>query len=195
MLQLGDVLGRPGVLLAAQAILVDPADIEHPVIDRVVAISLPVPPQRFLGDLGKADAFDGGGGAGEELLGEGAREAHRVEDLRAAIGLVGRDAHLGHDLADALAHALDEVGAHLFGREIRVTLGTQGFDRLEGEIGVDRFRAVAGQHAEVMHLARFAGFDHEAGLHSEALAHQMVMHRRGGEQRGHRHARLALRSV
>ena len=35
------------------------------------------------------------------------RQADRVEDLRAAIGLVGRDAHLGHHLEDALVDRLD----------------------------------------------------------------------------------------
>ena len=32
-------------------------------------------------------------------------EADRLEDLRAAIGADGRDAHLGHDLQQALADA------------------------------------------------------------------------------------------
>ena len=38
-----------------------------------------------------------------------ARQAHRLEDLRAGVGHVGRDAHLGHHLLQALADRLDEV--------------------------------------------------------------------------------------
>jgi hypothetical protein len=47
-----------------------------------------------------------GGGAGEELVDEGLAQADRVENLRAAIGLVGGDAHLGHHLEQALPIAL-----------------------------------------------------------------------------------------
>ena len=35
-------------------------------------------------------------------------------------------------------------------------------DRVEGEIGVDRVRAVAGEQGEVVDLAGFAGFEDEA---------------------------------
>src|SRR3546814_1948890 len=44
-------------------------------------------------------------------------------------------------------------------------------------------RAIAGQYAEVMHLARFARLDDEAGLHPQALADQMMVDRRR-RQRG-----------
>ncbi len=59
------------MLFAAQAVLVNPASIQHPVIQRVVAVSLRMAAQRFFGDFGQADAFDGSGGAGEELFDEG----------------------------------------------------------------------------------------------------------------------------
>ncbi len=74
-------------------------------------------------------------------------------------------------------------------------LGAQRFQRFKGEVGVDRFRAVARQHAEMMHFARFAGFDHQPGLHPQALPHQVMMHRSRRQQRRHRHAGLALRAV
>ena len=60
--------------------------------------------------------------------------------------------------------------------------------RLEGEIGVHRLGAVARQHAEMVHLARLAGLDDEAGLHAQALADQVVVHRRGGQRRRDRDA-------
>jgi hypothetical protein len=34
-------------------------------------------------------------------------------------------------------------------------------ERLEGEVGIDRARAVADEQREVMHLARLAGFQHQ----------------------------------
>ena len=40
-----------------------------------------------------------------------------------------------------------------------------------------RLRAVAGQDAEVMHLARRAGLDHQPGGRAQALAHQVLVHR------------------
>jgi hypothetical protein len=74
---------------------------------------------RFLGDLGQADALDAGRGAGEILVDEIGLQADRVEDLRAAIGLVGRDAHLGHHLEQALADRLDVALDDLVGVERR----------------------------------------------------------------------------
>ena len=43
-------------------------------------------------------SFDGCRGAGEIFFDKSGREADGIEDLRAAIGLIGRDAHLGHHL-------------------------------------------------------------------------------------------------
>jgi hypothetical protein len=56
---------------------------------------------------------------------------------------------------------------------------------LEGEVGVDRLRAVAGEAAEMMHLARLARFHHQPDRGAQALADEVVMHRRAGEQRRH----------
>ena len=36
----------------------------------------------------------------------------------------------------------------------------------------------------MVHLARLASLDHEARLHPQTLAHELVMDRRAGEQRG-----------
>ena len=71
----------------------------------------------FFRDLEQSGAFDGRGGAREIVLDEVRRQTHSVEDLGAAIGLVGRDAHLGHDLQNALADRLDVVLLNLVGRQ------------------------------------------------------------------------------
>ena len=115
-------------------------------------------------------------------------EADRVENLRAAIGLIGRDAHLGHDLEDALADRLDVALDDLVLVDFFRQVVLHRDQRLEGEIGIDRFGAVAGEAGEVMHLARLAGFDHEADRGAQALADQVMMHGGGGEQRRDRDA-------
>ena len=96
--------------------------------------------------------------------------------------MIGRNAHLGHDLADALADRFDIVLLDLFLGQIGMFFGAQLLQRFEREIGIDRFRAITCQHAIMMHFARFAGFHHQPGLHAQALAGQMMMHRCGGEQ-------------
>ena len=114
MLQAGDTLsGRPGMVLAAQAEGVVAADIQRVAIDRIVAKGVAVAahalPRRS--PPGPTPSMVRGG-AGEILVDEVAGQADSVEDLGAAIGLVGGDAHLGHDLQNALADRLDVVLLH-----------------------------------------------------------------------------------
>ena len=188
MLQAGHRVRRPGMVFAAQAEGIVAAHIQHVAIDGIVAIGVAVAAHAFLGNLLEADAFHRGGGAGEELLDELAGQAHGVENLRAAIGLVGGDAHLGHHFQDALADGLDVVLLHLIGLEREPRAHADLLQRLKGEIGIDGFGAIARQDAEVMHFARFAGFHHQPGLHAQALADQVVMNGCGGQRRGNRDA-------
>ena len=115
-------------------------------------------------------------------------QADGLEDLRAAVRLVGGDAHLGHHLEQPLADRLDEALAGL-GASIRGHCVLHRGQRLEREVRMDRLGAVAGEHGEVVHLARRAGLDHEAGAGAQAGAHQMVVHGAGGEQRRDRQLR------
>ena len=140
-----DRLRRPGVRLAAQAPGVLAADVEHGLVDRIVAIGVAVAAHALLGDLRQAHALDGRGGAGEVLLDQLRRQADRVEDLGAAIGLVGGDAHLGHHLQHALADRLDVVLADLVGGLRQAVLDAELLQGLEREVGVHRLRAIAGQ--------------------------------------------------
>ena len=188
VLQAGNGLRRPGMRLAAQAEGVVAADIQHAAIDRVLAMGGAMAGHRLLGDLGEADALDRRRGAGEAGLDERAGQADRVEDLRAAIGLVGGDAHLGHHLQYPLADRLVVVLLHLGGLQRQAVLHADLFQRFEGDIGIDRLGAVAGQGAEMMHLAWLAAFHHQADLVAQALADQVVVHRGGGEQGGDRDA-------
>ena len=183
MLQRRHRVGRPGVGLAAQAVGVLAADIEGVAVDRRVAEGVAVTARGLLRDLRHADALDGRGRAEEVAADEGRVQADRVEDLRAAVGLVGGDAHLGHHLQQALIDRLDVAVDDLVVGEVRRELVLHVEQRLEGEVRVDRLGAVAGEAREVVHLARLAGLDHEAYRGPESLADQVVVHGGRGQQR------------
>ena len=147
-----------------------------------------MPLDGFARDLLQPHALDLAVGAGEIFGDEIGSEAHRIEDLRAAIGLIGGDAHLRHDLEQALVGRLDVALDRFLRRKLLVELGQHRLDGLEGEIGIDRFRAVTGKRRELMHLIGLAGLDHQADRGPQAAADQMMMHRTGRQQRGDGHA-------
>ena len=131
----------------------------------------------FFADLVEPDPFDRCRRAREVFLDEFCRKAHGVEDLRAAIGLISRDAHLGHHFQDTFADGLDVILLHLFRGELDAFALADLFERLEGKIRVDCLGAIAGERAEVMHFARFARFNDKSDLHAQALADQLVVNR------------------
>ena len=179
VLQLGDGVGRPHVLFAAHAPGVLAAGVEHARQHRVVAEGGLVHAQRFLGHFEDADAAHLRGGAAEILLDEVLLQADGFEQLRAAVAHVGAHAHLGHDLGQALADGLDVVVDGLVGRQLKVRGPRQRalqFDqRLQGQVGVHGLGTVAGEHGEVVHLARRAGLDHQAHGGAQAFANEVVM--------------------
>jgi hypothetical protein len=73
-----------------------------------------------------------------------------------------------------------QIGGHLF---------LHRGECLEREVRVERLGAVAGEHREVVHLARRTGLDHEADLGAQAGANQMVVHGAGGQQHRDRQVR------
>ena len=176
------------MILTAQTKCVDPADIEHVPIDRCITIRVSVAADAFFSDLREADSLNDAGRSGKIPLNEIAGKTDGVEDLSSAIGLVGRDAHLGHHLQDALAHRLhiflcDRVSAFR-----PVACDTHVFERLERQVRVDRLGAIAGKHAEMVYLARLARFDNKARLHAQTLTDQPVMNGRGSQCCGNRYA-------
>ena len=56
-------------------------------------------------------------------------------------------------------------------------------ERLERQVRIDGAATVADEQREMMHLARFAGFEHEADLGARALADQMMVQAGHGQQR------------
>ena len=59
-------------------------------------------------------------------------------------------------------------------------------ERLERQIRIDGAATVADEQREMMHLARFAGFEHQADLAARARADQMMMQAGHRQQRGDR---------
>src|SRR5216683_2345465 len=143
---------------------------------------------RFFCNLVKAHAFDAGRSAGEECLDEIRPQADRVENLRAAIGLIRGDAHLGHHLVEPLVDRLDVALDDLLVLELLRQLILHGDERFEGEIRIDRLRPIAGKTTEVMHFARLAGLDDQADRGAKALADQVMVNGGAGQQRWNRNA-------
>ncbi len=188
VLEVAHRLKGPGVVLAALAEQVVAADREGILQNRRGTEGLAVARGRFRCDLRQAGTLDGGGGAGEIMLDESARQTDGVEDLGAAIRLIGRDAHLGHHLEDALVDRLDVALDRFLLADLLGEVAAHGVEGFESEIGIDRFGAVAGEHREMVHLARFAGLDHQADRGPEAGADQVMVDAGGGEQRRDRDA-------
>ena len=143
-----------------------------------------VPAHALLGDLVEADAFDARRRSGEVFGDEIGLQADGVENLRAAIGLIGGDAHLRHHLEQSLVDRLDVALDDFLVVELLRQLALHRGDRLEGEIRIDRFGAVTGKTAEVVNFPRLTGFDHETDRGAQAFADQMMMDGRAGQQRG-----------
>src|SRR5215212_4799720 len=103
---MGDGLGIPHMGLAPDAEIILPPDIECRGKDGIFTEGVFVALKSLLGDLGETDALDLRCGSGEIALHEFRSESDSIEDLRTAIGLIGRNAHFGHDLQNALVDRL-----------------------------------------------------------------------------------------
>ena len=167
------------VVLAVGAVLVLAARRELGVDDR--------PPRRvgavlagldLLGHDLDADAADAGRRPGEVLVHEVAVEPDRLEDLGAVVAVDRRDAHPRDGLDDALGRGL---AVAVLGRLGGARDGAQAdlvVDRLEGEVRVDRGRAVADEQAEVVGLARLAGLQEQADAAARPGPDEVVVDRR-----------------
>jgi hypothetical protein len=140
-----------------------------------------VAPHGLFRDLGQPHAFDSGVGADEKFRDEIGLQSDGIEDLRAAIGLIGRDAHLRHHLQEALADRLDVALDDFMVVERRRQAVLHRDDGLERKVRIDRLGAVAGEAREMMHLARLARFDHEPDRGAQSRADQMMMHGGAGQ--------------
>ena len=138
-------------------------------------------------DLLDADSADAGGGPGEVAVDELLVQADGLEYLRAAVALECRDAHLGHDLDDALEDGLDVVflGGLVVGTVgVRPLAGHLG-EGLERDVRVDGARAVAEEEGYLAHVPRLAGLDDDADLRAKALTDEVVMQARSRQEAGY----------
>ena len=171
------------VVLAVAPPLVLPAPVEVGLAGRALGVGVVVAQAHLLRDHVDPDPADPRGGPGEVLVDDRLVEPHGLEDLRAAIGLDGRDPHLGGDLEHAFVERLDVVldgGLVVEARD--QPLADQVIEGLEGEVGVDGPRAIADQDRHVVDLARLAALQDQTGLDARALAHQVVVDPGGREQ-------------
>ena len=186
VLQAEHRLGGEQVRLALAAPLVLPAHRQAPMrrVHPVDRVREGVARGDLRGDDVQVDPADAAGGAGEPGVHQLLGQAHGLEDLRASVGGDRRDAHLGHDLQDALGQGPREVRHRLLGGEIADHAAPdQLLDALHGEIGGDRARAVADQERRMVHLAHVPGLDHERGRGAPSGAHEVVLDGAGQQQR------------
>ena len=187
-LQAGDHLGGHDVGLTLPPPRIAAAHIELERLRHVRAgPGVFVPGEGLVGEAFQADAADAAGRPREELVHERLLQAHRLEDLRAAVALLRGDAHLAHDLQQALRRRLDEVLVELLPRIVAADdlLRLHLVDRGEGDVGVHGAGAVTGEQREVLHLAGLARFDDEPATGAGALADEVVVHAGSGQERRH----------
>ncbi len=185
MLQQEDHFRGEQVQLALPAECVLTADLQatvHP-LGRVLRVGTPVTELDLLGQHVQPDAAELAGGAGEVLVDDVVAQPDRLENLCGGVGGHRGDAHLAHHLDHALAQRLDVIAHGGGGFDAgQLTLADQVLDRLECEVGVDRGGAVSDEHGDVMDFAGVTALHHQRHLGAFLGAHQVVVHRRDGQQ-------------
>ena len=191
-LQQGDGLGGEQVPLPAAPLVVQAAGRQGELGVRVARVlgsgreprlvQRPFLPLHLL----QADAADARGGAGEGQLQQLGPDAQGLEALRAPVAAQGGDAHLGHDLGQALLDGRDVVLRGLLGGELGVQVSAllQVADGVEGQVGIDPAGPEADQAGEVVHLAGLAGLDHQRAEVPLAAPDQVVVDAADGQQSG-----------
>ena len=183
VLQLGNRIRGPHVLFTTGAPGVFAAGIQGVGQHGAVAEGQLVHADGLFRDLEHADTFHLAGGAGEVLVDGFGVQADGFEQLGTAVRHVGRHAHLGHDLGQALADRLDVVVDGLFSAQVARQLLVDALQGFHGEVGVHGFCTVTRQHCEMVHLAGGTGFDHQTCCSAQTFTHQMLVNGRQGQQR------------
>ncbi len=138
------------------------------VFDRHVDLPGPVGQRALVAkDVGKRRALQAADCARKTDLYHFVGQADDFEQLRPAIGVDGRDPHLGEDLEQALADAAPVVSAQLHCFIVGVfdlAAGRHGMQGLIDQVGVDRGCAEADQAGDLVGIAGCAGLDDEIAL-------------------------------
>ncbi len=180
---------RPGVDLAVATEAVD-ALVEDL---RLRAEGARVAGQRLLRDFLEAEAHDLRDSAGEGEGDDVGVQADGAEDLRAAVAGERGDAHLGHDLEQALFQRgaivlRDRRGLERLFAGLHLAAGNEAVERGERGVRIDRGGAVAEQAGELVDVAALGGLANQAGMRALVDPHEVMMHRAGGQE--HRDGRM-----
>ncbi len=168
-------------LAAAGAVLDEPGGGEH---DLLAGVAVGVLREDVLTELGEADPPDRGEGAVEAELDHLAAEAVGLEDLGPPVGVDGGDAHLGHDLEDAVLGGGLEAVQRLRGRQaLHETLACPIGDVGQRQPRADEVGAVADQACEVMGFAGLAAVHDDRRPGAQSGTDEPVVHGSGGQQR------------
>ena len=144
-----------------------------------------------------ADALDPRSRSRKVAFHERTVQSDGLENLGALITLQRRDAHLRESLQKPLVDRLHVALENLVPRVLRRKPAThvEMFERLDGEIGVHRARAIAEEQCKVHHLARLAGLDDQSHLVARLLADQVVVNRGESEQAWNGRVRIVHASI
>ena len=192
-LQVGDRLRVPHVRVAVPAPVEVAGVRQHRDVAVAPRIALRVATLHLLGEDLQAHALHPAGGALEGAFDDIVRQSHRLEDLRALVGLQRGDAHLGHHLEHALGGAL-AVGVHDVPArgDVRRIVEIAFLERipqgLESQPGVYGVGAVARQQAMVVHFPGLAGFHDDADARARMGFDQVMVHGPHREQGADRRA-------
>ena len=149
-------------------------------------------PQGFFADFANSHSLDTRRRTGEVSIDKFVIQPDGFENLRATIGLHGRDAHLGKDLQQALIDGLDKLALRRLRIEslgkIPVTLHVD--ERFEYEIRINRAGSVADQAGELVHISRFTCLEDQSNFCPRAFPNQMMVY--GGDAQKARNRRPGL---
>ena len=170
--------------LAILAVLVLAVDFQRVAVQRIGRKRPRMLLLRFPRHFFQTDAADSRRRPGKILIDQLLAQPDRFENLRAAVGLDGRDAHLRHHFDDAFVDgfvvAFDGV---MVTDVLAAALVDHVVQTFVSQIGIDRLHAVTEQQTEMVHFARLAGLQHQADPGARAGADQMMMQAGRGEQR------------
>ena len=146
-------------------------------LDRLAGVPGFAGQQLLLGlQIGEARALDAAGDATEAQPDHLVGQADGLEQLGAAVGGDGGDAHLRQDLQQALGDALAVVLERLVQVAEHLAAADQVGQHLVGEERIDRGGAEADQHGEVVRIARGGGLDQDVAVAAQTLLGQAVVH-------------------
>ena len=136
-------------------------------------------------EIHEMSAGDARDGARQAQANDVLVHAHDFEQLCAAIAGDGGNAHLRHDLEQALVYPLAVVHQRFFRRDLNLAPPHHLQDGLVGQVGVDGGGAETDQCSDLVSVARSAGLRHDIGVAAQSRFDQGVVHRAHCEQGGY----------